>query len=193
MRWFVVDGIDGSGKNTHALWIKEYYEKKGETTLIYFHPSERIPGRISKAALKKSGTVMQIVAAVFFIFDVLCSLKSMKKESKRYDNIVFVRYLMATAYLPGRFVDRGYTFFKKLLPIPDRLLLIDINPLIAYTRITSRQEEMEMFEDRDHLEKIRKRMLALAKNNWCIIDNNSCNEESIKRLTEVLERWDRNN
>jgi dTMP kinase len=191
MRWIVVDGIDGSGKTTHALWIKEYYQKKGESTLIYFHPSEKIPGKISKVALKKSGRMMQLVAAVFFIFDVLCSLKSMKRESKRYDNIVFVRYLMATAYLPERFVDSGYNFFRKLLPIPERLLLIDIDPVIAYTRITARQEEMEMFEALDQLEKIRKRMLALAKNNWCVIDNSCCDEESVKQLTEILERWDR--
>ncbi|MCQ5375628.1 MAG: hypothetical protein NO474_03415 [Methanomassiliicoccales archaeon] len=193
MRWIVVDGIDGSGKTTHALWIKKYYQKKGESTLIYFHPSEKIPGKISKAALKKSGKMMQLIAAIFFIFDVLCSLISMKRESKRYDNIIFVRYLMATAYLPERFVDSGYNFFRKLLPTPERLLLIDIDPVIAHSRIAARQEEMEMFEAPDQLEKIRKRMLALAKNNWYVIDNSCCDEESVNQLTEILERWDREN
>ncbi|MDH7508680.1 MAG: hypothetical protein QHH00_04690 [Methanomassiliicoccales archaeon] len=191
MRWIVVDGIDGSGKTTHAVWIKEYYHKKGESTLIYFHPSDRLLGKISKAALKKSGKIMQIVAAVFFIFDVLWSLGSMKKESRRYDNIVFVRYLMATAYLPERLMKSGYEFFKNLLPIPERLLLIDIDPVIAYTRITARQDEMEMFESLDQLKKIRERMLMLAKDNWYVIDNSCCDEVSVKRLTEILECWDR--
>ncbi|MDD1768863.1 MAG: thymidylate kinase, partial [Methanomassiliicoccales archaeon] len=101
MRWIVVDGIDGSGKTTHANWIREYYERRGESTEIYLHPSSRLIGRLSRKSLQGSGKAMQVLAGTFFILDVLNSLRIMRHQVGKYDNIVFVRYIMATAYLPS--------------------------------------------------------------------------------------------
>ncbi|MBM4237552.1 MAG: thymidylate kinase, partial [Euryarchaeota archaeon] len=105
MRWIVVDGIDGSGKTTHAFWIKEHYEGRGASVAVFIHPSGRLLGRISRRSLQGSGKAMQTMAAVFFLLDVLNSLRLMRRQGS--DVVIFVRYLMATAYLPGRLARIG--------------------------------------------------------------------------------------
>lgn len=190
MRWLVVDGIDGSGKTTHANWIRAYYEERGEKTMIYVHPSSRPLGRLTRRLLQGSGIVMQALAGTFFIIDVFGSFRHMKKHSSEYDNVVFVRYLMATAYLPGRLAGIGYGFFARLLPVPDRLLLVDIDPSVAFERISARMEQKEMFEDIPHLTNTRKKVLSLADGSWKVIDNSFSDADSRIQLHEILACWD---
>jgi dTMP kinase len=190
MRWVVVDGIDGSGKTTHANWIREHYEKQGENTAIYLHPSSRLLGRLSRRSLQGSGKVMQVLAGMFFMMDVLNSLSIMRHQASKHDNVVFVRYLMATAYLPGRLAKMGYTLFSKLLPVPERLLLVDIDPEVAFRRISARMQKKEMFEDIPHLSQIRERVLSLTDGSWSVIDNSFSEVESRRRLEEILLYWD---
>ncbi len=190
MRWIVVDGIDGSGKTTFANWIKEYYELLGESTVIFVHPSTRFFGRISRTALQGSGKLMKTVAGTFFILDVFGSLRNMRRIAGRHENVVFVRYLMATAYLPARLARLGYDLFAHLLPVPDRLILVDVEPATAHMRISERREEREMFETIPDLTRIRKKMKAIADESWMIIDNSGSGVESKRLLIETLARWD---
>ncbi len=188
MRWIVVDGIDGSGKTTHALWMKEHYEALGASVTVFIHPSGRVLGRISRRSLQGSGRAMQTMAAIFFMLDVLNSLRLMRKSGS--DVVIFVRYLMATAYLPGRLARLGYRFFAKVLPMPENLLLIDIDPKVAFQRIARRQDAREMFEDLPQLERIREKVIGLADGSWRITDNSSSDAESRERLRAILAQWD---
>ena len=40
MRFIVIDGLDGSGKDTQALKLKEYLSKDGENIVLRVHPSQ---------------------------------------------------------------------------------------------------------------------------------------------------------
>jgi dTMP kinase len=191
LRWIVVDGIDGSGKSTYAGLIEKYYRERGESVVIHIHPSAGTWGRISRRALESRGKAMRAVATMFFIADVLRSLRLFKKESHQYDNIIFVRYIMATAYLPDRLAPLGYSFISKLLPVPKRLVLIDIDPAIANERISQRSEKKEMFEDPTNLKRARSKLLSLASSDWKVIDNSVQMQKGKDSLHQILEEWDR--
>ena len=191
MRWIVVDGIDGSGKSTYAELIQKYYLDKGEKVIVHIHPSSGFCGKISRRALESRGKAMHAVAAVFFIGDVLHSLRKMKRESKMFGTIVFVRYIMATAYLPDRLAHLGYDLIAKLLPMPERLMLIDIDPAIANQRISRRAEKKEMFEDPANLKRAREKLLSLASPQWKVVDNSVPMQKGKDSLIEILEEWDR--
>jgi len=133
---------------------------------------------------------MRLLATTFFIIDVLSSVASLKKDDRKYGTIIYVRYLMGAAYLPDRYIETGYDFFARLLPVPKRLLLIDINPEIAVRRISMRMERTEMFEDMASLGKTREKMKRLAKGSWHIIDNSVSNDEARAALMGILEKWD---
>ena len=191
MRWMVVDGIDGSGKSTIGKMICDHYRERGETTHMLTHPSDRFFGRISRQALQGRGGVKKIVAATFYILDVLISVGKLRGLKSRYQNLVFVRYLMGTAYLPSSLARRGYKFFCKFLPVPERLLLVDIDPEVALTRISSRDDGREMFEDLDSLVKVRNKVMELAAEGWEIVDNSGSQEETRSGVEEIIDRWDR--
>jgi dTMP kinase len=186
----VVDGLDGSGKSTVARWIKEHYEARGDTVYVQAHPSDRRAGRISRRALQDRGPIMFLTSIAFYVIDVLISVSKIRSEFRKYDDVVFVRYLMGTAYLPKRLARQGYDVFAKVLPVPDRLLLVDIDPEKALCRIACRDDREEMFENLPSLNKCREKLLMLS-DGWSVLDNNSDETVTRRRLEEQLEAWDR--
>jgi dTMP kinase len=191
MRWIVVEGIDGSGKNTMAHWIVEHYQSRGEKVLIRPHPSERWTGRVTRRFLEGRGRMRRTGASVFYILDVLGSLRRLKRDRRHYGTIVFVRYLLGTAYLPEQLVGPSHALFSHLLPVPRRLLLVDIDSAVASDRIKARMEPREMFENPESLGKARRRMRMLAGEDWAVIDNGQGRDAARSALEALLERWDR--
>lgn len=186
----MVDGMDGSGKSTVAGWIREYYEGQGDRVHVQVHPSDRWAGRMARRALQSRGMVMYAVSTLFFILDVIISVMCSKRWARKYDDIIFVRYLMATAYLPMRYAPLGYRVFSTVLPVPERLLLVDVAPEVALRRIAHREDKEEMFENLPELERCRKKLMILSQA-WKVLDNNRPEKEARSSLLAQLEEWDR--
>ena len=104
------------------------------------------------------------------MLDVLYSV--LRYSWRDYDFVIFVRYLMGTAYLPSPLDKLAYHFFATIVPKPDKLFYIDIKPEVACERIYKRlNNALEMFEKPEALKKIRERGLGLASlGKWLIID-----------------------
>jgi dTMP kinase len=188
-RWIVVEGLDGSGKTTVASWIKEHYEARGERVLVQMHPSERIAGTIARRSLQNKGLHMYALSTLFYILDVLISVSRLKKWGREYDDIVFVRYVMGAAYLPRRYARAGYEVITKLLPLPKRLLLVDVTPETALHRMAMRDDKEEMFENLAALINVRDKILLLSAD-WTVLDNDGGETGSRERLAKILAKWD---
>lgn len=173
MAWYVVDGLDGSGKSTVALMIKEISEERHRSVYVRHHPSPRLSGKISRYFLTGHGKVAETVATGFYILDVLFSLSEMKRLKLDYDDILFVRYSMAAAYLPEKIMKTAYEIIEKVLPQPDKLILVDVDPELAMQRILERGEELEMFESIPRLNKVRRKMMILSQYGWDVVDNSN--------------------
>ncbi|HQM67564.1 MAG TPA: thymidylate kinase [Methanomassiliicoccales archaeon] len=189
MELIVVDGIDGSGKSTVAEWIADHYRQRGETVLVRTHPSDSFFGRSTRRALASEGRTMRALASALFIADVLHSLRRLRSW-KGYDKVIFVRYIMATAYLPGPLYKQGYELFRKVLPVPPRLLLVDVPPECALRRIEGREHAREMFENLEALHKVRGKVLALSSQGWKVLDNRGPIDEARSQLERVLAEWE---
>ncbi len=189
MRFIVVDGIDGSGKSTVAGWVSRYYTCRGEKVRVQHHPSGRPMGRLSARFLRGDGRLMYLLSSAFYMLDVLGSVVRLPLWRRRYDTVVFVRYLLATAYLPDRLARFTYEIFVRVLPVPERLLLVDVEPESALRRIETRRHEEEMFENLPALVMVRERVLSLA-GEWEVLDNNGCESGSMQRLEDILAAWD---
>ena len=176
MRFVVVDGLDGCGKDSHALRIRRLLESHGERVELISHPSDRLFGRLSKRALQGSGAADRLLATVFFTADVLSSVRRMKRRGDE-GTVIFVRYLLGAAYLPERLAPAGYKFFRKLLPFPDLALFIDIDPDVALRRIAARGHRSEMFETRERLERVRAVAKGLVSAEWSTVDNSVDGDE----------------
>jgi len=132
---------------------------------------------------------MRALASILFIADVLHSLHLLRSW-KGYDKVIFVRYIMAVAYLPGPLYKQGYDLFSKMLPVPPRLLLVDVPPECALRRIEGREHAREMFENLESLRKVRGKVLALSSRGWKVLDNRGPMDEVRSQLERVLVEWD---
>ena len=185
MRFIVVDGLDGCGKDTHARRIGSYLESKGEKVFIISHPSERRLGRIAKKSLQGSGKLARLIATLFYTADVLISVRLLKKQEN--GTIIFVRYLLGTAYLPKSLASTGYKIFRNLLPFPNMAFFIDITPEVAIRRIQLRDHKREMFETMEKLIEVRKIAKSLVSKEWIIIDNSVDGEKPFEEVRKILE------
>lgn len=180
----VVDGLDGCGKDTHAERISEFFRARGEEVVLRTHPSGGFCGRQSKRALQRSGRVARVVATMFYTADVLMSVRAYNRQ--REGTVIFVRYLLGTAYLPRRLAPTAYRLFRKSLPFPDMAIFIDIRPEVALRRIEQRDLKREMFETIEKLSEVRSVAKLIVDDEWTVIDNSEDGEGPFEEVHRML-------
>lgn len=187
MTWYAVDGMDGSGKTTSSDFLREQLMAEGRKVLEITHPnSETSYGRTSAKYLCRKGKGAVMISTLFYILDVLHSLRYKRKHGKEYDDVIFVRYSLAAAYMPESLCKPIYKIIEFVLPIPDVKIYVDIDPKIALERIYERGEELETFETAESLEKTRRRM-GMITDSWIKIDNSGTPEQTREQTKRILE------
>jgi len=187
MTWYAVDGMDGSGKTTSSDFINEQLTSQGRRVLEITHPNhETSYGRAADKYLHRKGKMAVLVATMFYIVDVLHSLRYKRKHGDEYDDVIFVRYSLAAAYLPASLCKKAYKVIEFMLPVPDVKIYVDIEPEIALSRIYDRGEALETFETAEHLEKTRSKMKLITES-WITIDNSGPVEETRAQTRRILD------
>jgi dTMP kinase len=184
MTLIVVDGLDGCGKDTHAIRMRNLMEAEGRSVRVVSHPSNRFFGKLSKRSLQASGPMARLFATAFFIADVLGTVRAYKRAPK--EDYIFVRYLLGAAYLPRTLAPAGYAFFRRVLPFPDLALFIDIRPDVAQRRIAARGHLPEMFETPQKLAAVREIARNLTRSEWVTVDNSIDGEEPFREVERIL-------
>ena len=182
----VIDGLDASGKSTQALKLKNLLRKHTKTVFLRIHPSnDNFFGAEARHFLYQRGKGAHFASAVFYMFDVVRSI--MLFSWRKYDFVVFVRYLMGTAYLPSPIHRIAYRFFASVVPKSDYMFFLDVPPEEADKRIRQTRNETEMFETLEELKKTRSKALSLALiDKWRIINAGQPISEVQKDLLAAL-------
>lgn len=168
----VIDGLDASGKSIQAANLARHFRSRGRSVYLRFHPSEdNFFGVRAKRFLYLRGKGAHFAAALFYMLDVVRSI--LIYSWRRYDYLIFVRYLMGTAYLPSPLHRITYHLFEALVPTSDLMFFLDVEPEEASRRILETRERLEMFESLGELRRTRIKALSLASiGRWKIIDAN---------------------
>ncbi|MCW4007160.1 MAG: thymidylate kinase [Candidatus Bathyarchaeota archaeon] len=184
--FIVIDGLDASGKSTQAIQLFKFLTAKGQTVCLRFHPSsDNFFGSKARQFLYAKGKNAHFASALFYMMDVIRSI--LIYTWQKYDHIIFVRYLMGTAYLPAPLHRIAYHFFALVVPKSDALLFLDITPDEAYKRICRTRRNQEMFESLDALRKVRAKALSLALiGKWTIINASKSKEEVAMAIRNLL-------
>jgi len=152
---------------------------------LRIHPSDdNYFGVEARHFLYLRGKGAHFAAAFFYMLDVFRSI--LLYSWQKYDHIIFVRYLMGTAYLPSPLHKLAYHFFAVIVPTSDFIFFLDVEPQEACRRIQLTRERQEMFESLDELEQTRRKALSLAlAGNWKVVNANrsiSKVESEIRKL-----------
>jgi dTMP kinase len=182
----VIDGLDASGKSTQGISLYVRMKSRGRSACLRIHPSEdNFFGVKTKEFLYLRGKNAHLAAAFFYMFDVLRSI--LLYSWRKYDYVIFVRYLIGTSYLPSPLFTVAYYFFASLVPTSDFMFFLDVTPKEAYRRILQTRKRQEMFETLEELEVIRRRAFSLAlRGKWKIIDADSPVGDIEKEISKFL-------
>ncbi len=144
----------------------------GKTAFLRVHPaSDNWFGREASTFLYSEGKSAHFASALFYMVDVVRSI--LLFSWRRVDFVIFVRYLMGTAYLPSPLDVFAYNFFSSIVPKSNTMFFLDVTPAEAAARIAKDRKKTEMFESLDALKRVRVRALSLTRfDSWTIVDSN---------------------
>lgn len=189
MKFIVIDGLDGSGKDTQVQLLADMYNKQGKNVVVRSHPSkDNYFGRKSKEALLKTGKLNHIKATLFFGLDAIRSVIKYYYKDNNIDVLIFSRYIMAVVYLPNIFYIIIYKIVAFILPTSKYMFFLDVSPEESLKRIYSRSKDIEMFESYEELQKARDKSKKVLKNWWVIPADSSVDEINNKIKNKCLEK-----
>lgn len=184
MKFIVIDGLDGCGKDTQSKLIKDEYETQGKTVILRSHPTtDNKWGLASKKCLLKTGKINHIKATIYYILDILRSLQLYYND--KIDTLIFVRYSLAVAYIPYPLGEHIYKLICLLLPTSNYMFFIDVNPEELMNRLVNRGESLEMFENIESLKETQYKAKKITAN-WNIIDGHESIETIHNNITKIL-------
>lgn len=186
-KFIVIDGLDGSGKDTQVNLLAEAYEKRGRSVTVRSHPCcDNKFGKKSKQALLKTGKINHLKATIYFGLDAIRSVQ-MYYYNKDTDVVIFSRYILAVMYLPDVVNTIVYKLVVFILPTSDCMFFLDVSPEESLRRMDSRNEDTEMFENIDSLRENRQRSQKFTYN-WNVVPGDDSAEViSEKIINKCLE------
>lgn len=147
-------------------------KKMRKTAFLRVHPeTDNWFGLKARTYLYSKGKSAHFASALFYMVDVIRSI--LLFSWRRADFVIFVRYLMGTAYLPSPLDVFAYNFFSSIVPKSNKMFFLDVSPNEAAARIAKNRIQPEMFESLNALKRVRAKSLSLTRfDKWTIIDSN---------------------
>lgn len=176
----VIDGLDGSGKNTQTTLLFEHLSAMGKNVKMVSFPDYDSPSSalvkmyLDGAFGRDPESVNCYAASTFFAVDRFASFRT--TWQKDYENgavILANRYTTANAIhqlakLPPEshreFLDWLYHFEFELLglPAPDRTIFLEVPVEKSLELIDGRGQKKDIHENREHLEKAYRAALTVC-------------------------------
>jgi len=182
----IIDGLDASGKDTQANILVLSLQAIGKSAFLRVHPAgDNLFGIKARQFLYLKGRSAHFASALFYMLDVLRSV--ILFSWRKYEYVVFVRYLMGTAYLPSPLHVVAYRFFALVVPTSDSMFFLDVSPEEGERRIRETRRNVEMFENLAELKRIRRKALSLASTGgWKVLDANKPAKDIARIIAEAL-------
>ncbi len=173
--FIVIEGIDGSGKTSLSNNLVNKLNELGKSSTRFSEPTSFESGKYIRKFLKGDILLSKKEQIDAFIFDREISvLKNIKPALQDNKIVVLDRYYYSTAayqasedFSPEEILNLN---LEKKFPKPDLLFYINIQPELAYKRISSRNDQKEIFESIDELTKINSNFHAVLPSTKIILD-----------------------
>jgi dTMP kinase len=188
--FIVLEGIDGTGKSTQARKLAEYFIEKGRTVALSREPTNGPWGTLLRNSAE-TGRLSPEEELDAFLKDRRQHVEELIAPALAAGNVVILdRYYFSTmAYQGARGFDPQQIRKdnEAFAPVPDLLLILDLDIDTALTRIGSRGDTANEFEQRANLERCREIFLSLRDEPFArVIDARGGTEEVAKAIIAAL-------
>ncbi len=162
--FIVIEGIDGTGKSTQARRLGEWFTAQGREVILSREPTDGPWGRKLRESAA-SGRLSPEDELQYFINDRRQHVEELIAPALAAGKVVILdRYYFSTmAYQGARGFDPQEIrrLNEEFAPVPDRLLILDLDVDSALLRIGARGDCANEFEKRENLERCREIFLSL--------------------------------
>ena len=167
------EGIDGSGKSTQASKFVEWARAQGLEVIASREPTDGPWGKKIRAARFTARMSPEDELAAF-IADRKEHVETLIRPALARGALVVIdRYYYSTvAYQGARGLDPKSLLQKNraFAPVPDLVVLVDVDPKAALERIASRGQGTDLFENLTALTRVREIFLSLVDAHVALID-----------------------
>ena len=181
-KFIVFEGIDGSGKSTHAVLLKERLEKEGYKVFLTCEPSEGEAGKLLRRCLTGKADLPEQALAGLFMTDridhILKPVSGILRHIEEGEIVLCDRYYFSSfayngSYAPMEWVIEINRIARETLRA-DLTVFLDIEPERFLSRIEDRGST-ERYEKVEVLRKVRENYFKafglLPDENVCVVDN----------------------
>ena len=153
------EGIDGAGKTTQAKMLREALSKAGFDVVSSKEPTDGKWGRKVRESAK-TGRLPAQEEVEAFLKDRAEHVAELIRPALEAGKVVILdRYFYSTVAYQGargiRVEDLDQTN-REMAPIPDKVVLLDLDPAVAIARISEgRNEAPNLFEKVEYLRDVR--------------------------------------
>lgn len=186
----VLEGIDGTGKSTQAKRLGEWFTSQGREVVLSREPTCGPWGtKVRESAA--IGRLSPEDELRYFLNDRRQHVEELIAPSLAAGKVVILdRYYFSTmAYQGARGFDPAEIRRKNeaFAPVPDLLLVMDLNVDTALERIGGRGDVANEFEKRENLERCREIFLSLRDEPFVrVIDSSGTLDDVTRRIHGVV-------
>jgi dTMP kinase len=188
-----IEGIDGAGKTTHVLMLRDWLVDHNLSVTRLKEPTQGIYGKtISELAAKNELSDPNQELKLFMEDrkeDVELNIRPALKSN---DVVIMDRYYYSNMAYQGA---RGLDYLKikeeneRFAPVPDILIILDIKPEIGMERVNKRKTKVDHFENVEYLTNVRKIFLEIGKEpNAVVIDTDQSIEAVHIHIIEAISK-----
>lgn len=155
-KFIVLMGVDGSGKSTVSSELKLRCKTQGiEVAVKHWRPHLLPPLRVRKDndskpndrnAKKKTNKLVSVVRLIYYSLDFLLGyIFKIKKNTINGKHVIIERYYYDVVINPWRYNfynSKLMDFFQQIIPNPDLIILLTVNPKLAFSRKGELNEEL---------------------------------------------------
>lgn len=203
-KFVVIEGIDGSGKTTQAKRLVAYLEKQGKQSIYTKEPTDQVTGKLIRRILKGETSLPLVALQYLFAGDRAVHQIQIEKYLKKGLTVVSDRYFWSSAVYG--MVDRGISsseendkesllvalsilsMYHRFI-LPDHTFYLRVSTEEAISRMDKTEKELEIYEKKEKLEKIRLGYDWLAKKfakEITVVDGERSPEETTENIIRLL-------
>ncbi len=188
--FIVIEGIDGTGKSTQGKRLAEWFEKNGREVVLSREPTDGPWGRKLRESAAR-GRLSPEDELQYFLNDRRQHVEEKILPALAAGKVVILdRYYFSTMAYQGA---RGFDpveirrLNEAFAPVPDLLLILDLDVDHALARIGHRGDTANEFEQRDALQRCRDIFLTLRGESFVrVIDSTGTLDDVTRRINDTV-------
>ncbi len=191
--FIVIEGIDGTGKSTQVRRLGEWFEKQGREVVLSREPTDGPWGK----KLRESAATGRLSAEEelhYFLNDRRQHVEETIAPALAAGKVVILdRYYFSTMAYQGA---RGFDpveirrMNEEFAPLPNLLLILDLDVETAHQRIGHRGDSTNEFEKFESLKRCREIFLSISDEPFArVIDSKAPLDEVSERMQQAVESF----